>query len=90
MQGKVKNIKHGLVNGQKTIKFLLGSCHLESYRGGEPKEVTTWTEVVAIVNNNMPDLQDGFIVSVEGEWMAKNNELELGGTFLFANSVELL
>lgn len=90
MNGKVKNIKHGFVNGQKAIQFLLGSCHFESYRGGEPKEVTTWNKVVAIVNDNTPDLQDGFIVSVEGEWMAENNELELGGTFLFANSVELL
>ena len=90
MQGKVKNIKHGLVNGQKAIQFLLGSSHYESFRGGEPKLVTTWNEVVAIVNNNTPELQDGFIVSVDGEWMAKNNDLELGGTFLFASSIELL
>lgn len=90
MIGKVKDIKKGFANGQKAIQFLLGSCHLESYRGGEPKEVTTWNRVIAIVNDKTPDLQDGFIVSVDGDWMSDNNNLELGGTFLFANSVELL
>lgn len=90
MIGKVKDIKHGFVNGQKVIKFLLGSSHYESFRGGEPMLKTTWNEVISLVSDKTPILEDGFIVSVEGRWMAKNNELELGGTFLFADSIELL
>ena len=87
--GPIRNVKYGTTStGKKAVKFEIGSEAWVSVCGREPHLSTTWNKVCAEVTGEIPtDLKDGERIEVLGEWFALNNELELGGTALFAHYI---
>lgn len=88
-QGIIRNVKYGTTKtGERAVKFQIGEPFYMQVGGKEPVLCATWNNVCAKVTEEIPtNLKDGDKVQVSGKLHAINDDLSLGGTFLFANKI---